>query len=162
MRRGSFEKFAILSYNGIAISIAAILLLQLVPSGNAPIFPNNPIVWTQVILIALLGTLQQFCLVWALSLETSSRVAMMRSVSILLSFFFDFLQGEYFNSEQIIGGVIIMTTIVVHAEESSMKKKFPKLDMTFPSCWPVKVDYRSVSAVNHDSDDLDSNELLEQ
>ena len=149
MMTGSFTKFAILCYDGIAISIAAILLLQLFPSENAPILPNNPNVWAQAALIALLGNMQQFCIVWALSLETTSRVAMMRSVSIVFSFFVDFLQGAEFNLEQIIGGVIIMTTIVVHAEEFSLKKKCPKLDMTFPSCRIVQFDSRSVSAANY-------------
>jgi hypothetical protein len=92
----------------------------------------------------------------ALSLETSSRVAMMRSVTILFSFFITLSQGEDFNLEQIAGALVIMTTIVVHAKESSIKKKCPKLDMTFPSCRIDQVCYRRVSAADHD--DLEANE----
>ena len=82
---------------------------------------------------------------------------MMRSVTILFSFFVTLSQGEDFNLEQIAGALIIMATIVMHAKESSIKNKCPKLDITFPSCRIDQICYRRVSASNPD-DDLESSE----
>ena len=90
----------------------------------------------------------------ALSLETSSRVAMMRSVTILFSFFVTLSQGEDFSLEQIAGALIIMTTIIVHAKERAIKEKCPKLDLTWPSFRIDQICYRRVSA----KDDLEANE----
>ena len=72
---------------------------------------------------------------------------MMRSVTILFSFFVTLSQGDEFSLEQVIGALIIMTTIVVHAKESKIKEKCPKLNMTFPSCKIDQICYRrTVSA----------------
>ena len=63
MMTGSFAKFVILCYLGMGIGVAAILQLLLFPSLDAPLFPDDANVWTQAILIACFGTLQQFLLV---------------------------------------------------------------------------------------------------
>ena len=81
----------------------------------------------------------------ALSLETSSRVAMMRSVTILFSFFITLSQGEEFSLEQILGAIIIMLTIVVHAKENAIKDKYPKLDLMCPSLRIDQICYKRVS-----------------
>ena len=79
---------------------------------------------------------------------------MMRSVTILFSFFVTLSQGEDFSPEQVAGALIIMTTIIVHAKESVIIEKHPTLDMTFPSCIIDQICYRGVSA----KDDLEANE----
>ena len=77
---------------------------------------------------------------------------MMRSVTILFSFFVTLSQGEEFSLEQIAGALIIMTTIVVHARESQIKEKCPNLDKTFPSCTVDQICYRRVSARDDDEE----------
>ena len=89
----------------------------------------------------------------ALSLETSSRVAMMRSVTILFSFFVTLSQGDEFSLEQVVGALIIMTTIVVHAKESKIKEKCPKLNMTFPSCKIDQICYRRTVSAKDENED---------
>ena len=83
---------------------------------------------------------------------------MMRSVTILFSFFVTLSQGEDFSPEQVVGALIIMTTIIVHAKESKITEKCPKLDMTFPSCMIDQICYRRVSA----KDDLEANEQTKE
>ena len=153
---GSFPKYVILCYLGIGISTAAMLQLQLLPSLDVPIFPDNLSIWLQAGLIAFFGTLQQFLIVWALSLESASKVAMMRSITILFSFFVAFLKGENFNLEQIAGASLIIISMIVHANESWITSKCPKLDMTFPSCRNIQVGYSIVSGENHESEDLET------
>ena len=83
---------------------------------------------------------------------------MMRSVTILFSFFVTLSQGEDFSPEQVAGALIIMTTIIVHAKESKIHEKCPKLDMTFPSCMIDQIFYRRVS----EKDDLEANEQTKE
>ena len=62
MMTGSFPKYVILCYLGIGITIAAVMQLIIFPS-DVPALPSNANVWTQAIMIACFGTLQQFFLV---------------------------------------------------------------------------------------------------
>ena len=68
MMTGSFEKYVILCYLGIGIATAAIIQLiifpSILPNGQSiPLLPTEANIWTQAILIASFGTVQQFLLV---------------------------------------------------------------------------------------------------
>ena len=78
---------------------------------------------------------------------------MMRSVSILFSFFVTLSQGDEFSLEQMLGAVIIMLTIVVHAQENAITDKYPKLDLICPSCRIDQICYKRVSTI-----DIEANE----
>ena len=90
-------------------------------------------------------------------METSSRVAMMRSVTILFSFFVTLSQGEDFSLEQMAGAIIIMITIVVHAKESTIRDACPKLDLICPSCRIDQMCYKRVSA----KDNIEANQYID-
>ena len=110
------------------------------------------------ILIVLVLSNNEFCderlplnptISGALSLETSSRVAMMRSVTILSSFLVTLSQGEDFSLEQIGGALIIMVTIVLNANESTITESCPKLNLICPSCRIDQMCYRRVSTIDN-------------
>jgi len=70
---------------------------------------------------------------------------MMRSVTILFSFFVTLAKGEEFSVEQMAGAAIITATIFVHAKENTLKKKFPKLDITWLACSVNQICHRNDS-----------------
>ena len=73
---------------------------------------------------------------------------MMRSVTILFSFFVTLSQGDIFTMEQIFGATIIMVTIIAHAKENVIRNKYPKLDLSCPSCTVDEICYKRVSATD--------------
>ncbi|TRY73891.1 hypothetical protein TCAL_07776 [Tigriopus californicus] len=80
---------------------------------NIPFLPNDIGVIAITLLVAVLGSLQQFCNIAALQLEAPSKVSMVRALNIPLSFALDLgLMGVPVNGIQIFGAILVFLAII--------------------------------------------------
>jgi drug/metabolite transporter (DMT)-like permease len=115
-----FEKILISLYLGISIGSVGIMQL-LIFNPKAPTLPESPYPWLIAILVACLGMTQQFCLIAALKLESATRVTLIRSLQIVVSFI---IQIQVWNEtpglDQVAGVIFVMSAIAVVTLEDAI------------------------------------------
>merc|ERR1712037_1066001 len=77
------EKAVILFYLGLAAAICGTVGLVTL---DKPRLAVPAWEWILTILIGILGLVQQYCLVWAVQLESPARVTVVRSLQIILAY----------------------------------------------------------------------------
>jgi drug/metabolite transporter (DMT)-like permease len=101
------EKTVILFYLGLASALC----------GTAGLFsvgrPSNPAVWEWVVAVSVgvLGLVQQYCLVYAVHLESPSRVSVVRQLQIVIAY----VVQVHLHGRTGILGIAQWVTVVAHS-----------------------------------------------
>ena len=111
------EKTVIPFYLGLASAICGVIGLFSV--GNPGVPPLWE--WGLALAIGLLGLVQQYCLIYAVTLESPSRVTIVRQMQIILAYI---VQAVMFHvmpsSTDILGASLILTTVVAVSFEEQI------------------------------------------
>lgn len=125
----AFDKKHLSAYIGLSVMVVGVFSIVVDPliiqwaakdedasqlQEDIPFLPDDLTVISITLLVAILGSIQQFCNIAALQLETPSKVSMIRALNIPFSFALDLgLMGVPVNGIQIFGAILVFLAILV-------------------------------------------------
>jgi len=115
------EKAVILFYLGLAAAICGTVGLVTLdkPKLAVPAWE-----WILTILIGILGLVQQYCLVWAVQLESPSRVTVVRSLQIILAYAVQVVMfGQVPLLTDLVGALLVLATVIAITFEKQLTER---------------------------------------
>jgi len=121
------EKTVILFYLGVASSICG--GIGLVSLGH----PGNPAMWEwgTSIGIGVLGLVQQYCLIYAVTLESPARVTIVRQMQIVLAYIVQIVMFDTMPMwTDLLGAGLVLATVILITLEKQVAKLWSKIFKT--------------------------------
>jgi len=115
------EKPVILFYLGLAAAICGTVGLVTLdkPRLAVPVWE-----WILTILIGILGLVQQYCLVWAVQLESPARVTVVRSLQIILAYAVQVVMFDQVPLlTDLIGAILVLATVIAITFEKQITEQ---------------------------------------
>lgn len=94
-----------------------------------PFLPIYPGVWINAIFVGIMGSIQQFCIIAALQKDKPSKVTMVRSLNILISFTIQSSTDAVPNPLEAIGALLVLVAITFVAFETPVTKALQELPL---------------------------------
>ncbi|TRY73428.1 hypothetical protein TCAL_07780 [Tigriopus californicus] len=92
-----------------------------------PLLPIHPGVWINAIFVGIMGSIQQFCIIAALQKDKPSKVTMVRSLNILISFTIQSSTDAMPNPLEAIGALLVLVAITFVAFEAPVTKAMQEI-----------------------------------